>query len=162
MTQPEPVQDTEQTSPDAAPAPVYACAGALTEDRLELDDAESLDVVQEGDDESDVEEPDDDDPLPTYDAMQLNRFLLQQIPAGYYLPPDNLPQHAPPRSLYDWFVGAMNVAPLCDKLLDFAERLAIWRKNRGTRKGTNQQRGNRRREADDASTDWTDPRSLPV
>lgn len=129
---------------------------------------ESLYFAQPGDEgefveseEDHVELPCQDKQLTSHDAMLLNSLLMQQVAATHFsvAPPSVVSGGGQTRPLYDWFVHALNVAPLCDALLGFLGRLAAWKRS-AKRSGPSQPG------EDSASSgptpSWPQPRELQV
>jgi hypothetical protein len=88
-------------------------------------------------DDGDVEPPCRENQLESYDAMLLAAMMMQQDSAGRggVVPPEVDQVGGRTRPLYDWFVSALSVAPLCDALLGFIDRLAVWNQsNRRSRR----------------------------
>lgn len=163
MDQPEPLPDTTQktgTPSRSMGTDPEANLGVWRADELrwlmlhedELEDSQ-LDQI-------DVEPPCRDNQLAAYEAMLLNNLMIQQMHADRFgTPYQDLGQTGQSRPLYDWFVSALNVAPLCDAMLGFIERLAIWK--RSTKRSASR-RPDQQPLLSDPMPAWPEPRELQV
>ncbi|MEW4486743.1 hypothetical protein AB1L42_01595 [Thalassoglobus sp. JC818] len=97
--------------------------------RLETRD-KPLFQIEHDDDETeasladcDLQEPSRESQLSAYETMLLYYYLNTQLYETGQAP---LLASGQPRPIYDWFVNALNVAPLCDWLFSYLNKLARW------------------------------------
>lgn len=129
------------------------------DDRLLSIDEDDLPALEEKAVESEVEKPSESSHLSPQQVLALNRMWLDSLPPPP--PTGSLPGFASdggPLSLYDWFVGAISLAPVCDALFHLVDRLSEWR-HRPRRKIRQDSGHSVPREQPD---DWVDPRNLRV
>ena len=117
---PEPVAVRDQ--PVSARLPVRrigTTTAALFEIEHDDDDAESFDQ------ELELQEPSREHLLSAYETMMLYYYLNVQLYESGQSP--RLPT-GQPRPIYDWFVNSLNVAPLCDWLFSYLQKLSAWQR----------------------------------
>jgi hypothetical protein len=112
--------------------------------------------------DEDVERPRERGRLGADDAILLNDMLCQQSSGTQLVaaPGAGASGHVSQRPLYDWFVSVLDVAPWCDTLFVFVERLAA--RKRRTRRSAPNGRLSRPQPADPTPAAWSDPSGLRV
>lgn len=130
MHQPDPLSEPERHVTSDPQQAGWREAGDAHDDRSLLGELAGIGVEQDEDEQplapSDVEQPLSDNRLTAYEAMQLYHMMVGRT-GGPLL---NLRSaDTQTRPLYDWFVGAINVAPACDMLFGLVLRLAEWKRS---------------------------------